>query len=174
MKSPKNVAPKKRGPKPKPTVDIDKIFERMNALQNITYACMEFGLESQQLYLILAKQGKKLDRVYSFAPLEEHEQKSFDKDRKYYLNRDINEILTVLNQTRNMEQACSVLGISSLGITGLLRRNGVKITREYVARPFTEEEAAAEAKKQQRREEAAAKKKEELRAKRIAKAKLSS
>ncbi len=126
----------------KQSINIEKVFERMNELQNVTNACMEVGLESQQFYAILAKEGKKLDRVYVLLPLTPDEIKPVDQNRKYHLTMDIHEIMRVLNETRNMELTCSVLGISPLGVTGLLRRNGFKIGRRYIARPLTDEESA--------------------------------
>ena len=128
-------------PPKKKSVNIKKIFERINALQNITNACMEVGLESQKLYAILAKVGKKLDREYTLVKLEAHEQKPVDQNRKYHLTMDIHEIMRVLNETRNMELTCSILGVSPLGITGFLRRNGFKIGRQYVCRELTSEES---------------------------------
>jgi hypothetical protein len=126
--------------KKKTEIPLEKILERINDLQNITSACLEFGFEAQHLYAALARRDQKLDRVYALVPLEAHEQTPFDPNRKYHLDRDINEIIEMLNKTRNMELACSLLGMSALGITGLLRRNGLKISRSYVARPFTPEE----------------------------------
>ena len=129
-------------PPKKQQLNIKKILERMNALQSVTNACMEVGIESQQFYLILAKEGKKLDRVYTLVQLEPHEEKPVDQNRKYHLNMDIHEIIKVLNETRNMELTCSILGVSPLGITSLLARHGFKIGREYIARELTPEESA--------------------------------
>ena len=126
----------------KKAVPVLKILERINELQSVTGACLEFGLESQHLQKSLAKEGKKIDRVYELVPLASHEQKEEIKDRKYHLNMDIHEILKVLNETRNMEITCARLGVSALGITGLLRRNGFEIGRKYVVRPYTEKETA--------------------------------
>jgi len=126
----------------KKDVTIKKILERMNVLQNITDACMESGLDPQHFYSRLAKEGKKLDRVYTLVPLEPHEQKPVDHNRRYHLVMDIHEIIRVLNETRNMERTCSILGASPLGIVGLLNRHGFKIGREYIARDLTPEELA--------------------------------
>jgi len=156
MKTPQKTTKVK---KQKKTVPLLKILERVNELQSLTDACMEFGLESQQIHTLFAKEGKKIDRVYDLVPLEPHE-KSEIKDRKYHLNMDIHEIMKVLNETRNMEITCTRLGVSALGITGLLRRNGFKIGRRYVARPYTEaENAVIEEKKRLKKAELLEKKK---------------
>lgn len=128
-------------PPKKKSINIKKIFERINALQNIANACMEAGLDSQKFYAILEKVGKKLDREYTLVKLEAHEQKPVDQNRKYHLMMDIHEIMRVLNKTRNMELTCSMFGVSPMGITGLLRRNGFKIKRQYVSRELTSEES---------------------------------
>ena len=113
---------------------------------------MEFGLESQQFYALLAKEGQTLERVYTLVPLEPHEKLQEIKDRKYHLTADIQEIIATLNETQNMELTCTKLGISALGMTGLLRRNGVKIDRRYVPRLYTQEELTAiEEKKEARK-----------------------
>jgi hypothetical protein len=134
-----------------------EILEKVNKHQSITKGCFEFGLEPQQLHTLLAKEGTKIDRVYDLVPLADHEKKDV-KDRKYHLNGDSQEIIDVLNETRNMEITCTRLGISALGITNLLARNGFKIGRRYIARPFTEEEIQTLEKQKEARKAALAKK----------------
>lgn len=151
MKTPQKAIKVK---KTKKAVSVLKILERINELKSVTAACLEFGLDPQQIHGILAKENQKIDRIYDLVPLDPGE-KTEIKDRKYYLNMDIQEIMKVLNETRNMEITCARFGISALGITGLLRRKGFKIARRYVARPYTKEETAAIEARKQRRDAAA-------------------